>query len=67
MQLQNGTVVLAAIYVTLVGVGGVAAGITSASAWVSLIALALLPACSMLVVWSQRLPDRSPALQEVRR
>ena len=66
MQLQNNAVLLAAIYVAVIGVGGAAAGITSASAWVSLSAVALLPACSMLTIWSQ--PSRpSPALQVVRR
>jgi hypothetical protein len=54
MQLPNSTLILAAVYVAVIAVGGVAAGVTSASAWVSLGALALLPACSMLVVWSQR-------------
>ena len=53
MELQNNTIILAAIHVAMVGVGGVAAGITSASAWVALSALALLPACSMLIIWSQ--------------
>jgi hypothetical protein len=67
MQLQNNTVILAAVYVALIGVGGVAAGVTSASAWVSLGALALLPACSMLIVWSRPLPIPSPALRVVRR
>ena len=67
MQLQNNTVILAAIYVAVIGVGGVAAGITSASAWVSLSALALLPACSMLIIWSQPSQTLSPALQVVRR
>jgi len=60
MQIQNNTVVLAAIYVGVIGIGGVAAGITSASAWISLSALALLPAGSMLVIWSQAL-QTSPA------
>ena len=64
MQLQNNTVILAAIYVAVIGVGG--AGITSAFAWVSLSALALLPACSMLMIWSQR-SQPAPALQVVRR
>ena len=66
MQLQNNTVILAAIYVAVIGVGGAAAGITSAAAWVSFTALALLPACSMLIIWSQ--PSQPlPALQVVRR
>jgi hypothetical protein len=31
MQLQNNTIILAAIHVAIIGVGGVAAGITSSS------------------------------------
>ena len=62
MQLQNNTIILAAIQVATIGVGGVAAGI----AWVSLSAFALLTACSMLTIWSQ--PSQpSPALQVVQR
>ncbi len=67
MQLQNSTVILAAVYVTIIGAGGVAAGITSASAWVSLSALALLPACSILLIWSRPSPTLSPALRVVQR
>jgi hypothetical protein len=66
MQLQNSTVVVAAMYVAVIAAGAVAAGITSAAAWVSVGALALLPASSMLVIWSQR-PKMAPALQVVPR
>ena len=65
MQLQNNTVLVAAIYVAVIGAGAVAAGITSASAWVSVAAL-VLPAFSMLLIWSQR-PKMAPALQVVPR
>jgi len=67
MRLQNNTVVLAAIYVALIAVSGVAAGTTSASAWVSLGALALLPACSMLIIWGHPLQTRSAAPEMARR
>jgi hypothetical protein len=66
MQLQNTTVFLAAIYVAVIVIGGAVAGVTSASAWVSLVSVALLPACSMLLVWSQALPT-PPAIAVVRR
>jgi len=66
MQLQNNTVLVAAIYVAVVGAGAVAAGITSPSAWVAVAALALLPASSMLLIWSQQ-PKVPPALQVVPR
>ncbi len=67
MQLQNNTVIIAAVYVAVIGVAGLAAGITSAAAWVSVCALALLPACSMLIVWSQPSPALSPVPRVVRR
>jgi hypothetical protein len=67
MQLQNNTVIIAAVYVAAIGVAGLAAGITSAAAWVSISALALLPACSMLLIWSQPWPALSPAPRVVRR
>jgi hypothetical protein len=67
MQLQNNTVIIAAAYVAVVGVAGLAAGITSAAAWVSISALALLPACSMLIVWSQPEPVLAPTPPVVRR
>ena len=60
MQLQNNAVIVAAAYVAIIGVAGLAGGITSAAAWVSLGALALPPACSMLTVWSQ--PSRPSPL-----
>ena len=66
MQLQTNTVVVAAIYVAVISAVGVVAGITSASAWVALSALALLPACSMLIVWSRPL-QTAPAFKVVRR
>jgi len=66
MQLQNKAVILAAVYVAVVGISGAVAGITSASAWVSLVSVALLSACSMLIVWSQPL-QTAPALPVVRR
>ena len=66
MQLQNNTVILAAVYVAAIGIAGLAAGITSAAAWVALTALALLPALSLLIVWSRPLPTPAPA-QVVRR
>ena len=66
MHLQNGTVIVAAFYIAVIGAGGVAAGITSPAAWVTLSALALLPSCSMLLVWSQR-AQTPPAVQGVLR
>jgi hypothetical protein len=65
MQLETTTVVVAALYVAVIGLGGAVAGVTSASAWVSLFSLALLPACSMLLVWSQ--PLRTPTAVPVAR
>jgi len=67
MQLQNNTVIIAAVYVAAIGVAGLASGVTSAAAWVSVVALALLPACSMLIVWSQPSPAPSPVRQVVPR
>ena len=67
MQLQTNTMIFAAIYVAVINACGVATGITSASAWVALSALAILPACSMLIIWSQPSRILSPALQAVRR
>ena len=66
MQLQNSTVLVAAMYVTVIAAGAVAAGISTAAAWVAVGALALLPASSMLLIWSQR-PKMAPALQVVPR
>jgi hypothetical protein len=65
MQLETTTVVVAALYVAAIGIGGAVAGVTSASAWVSLFSVALLPACSMLLVWSHplRTPPRVPVVR----
>jgi len=67
MQLQNNTVIIAAVYVAAIGIAGLAGGVTSAAAWVSLSALALLPALSMLMIWSQPSPTLAPAPRVVRR
>ena len=67
MQLQNSLVIVSTLYVAAIGIVGVAAGITSAAAWVSLSAVALLPAFSMLIVWSQRSQTVAPAVPLVRR
>ena len=37
MQLQNNTVIVAAVYVAAIGVAGFASGVTSAAAWVSVV------------------------------
>lgn len=55
-----------ALFVTLVGIAGAAAGVTPAWAWVSLVSITLLSACSMLIVWSEPLHP-APAAPVVRR
>src|SRR5689334_14182610 len=66
IQLPKTTVIVAPFSVAAIYVGGIAAGLTSAFAWVSVTALAVLPACSLLVVWNRR-AQASPALHVVRR
>jgi len=66
MQLQNSLVILSIVYIAVIGVAPSAAGITSAAAWVSLGALALLSAGSTLIIWSRFPETVAPALQLVR-
>jgi len=67
MQLQNVKLTDAAIYVVVVAVIGLDAGITSAPGWVVLGGLALLPAIAVLS-WRSHPPQTlSQAIQAARR
>ena len=66
MQLQNIKVMLAAMYVAVIGAAGAAGGVESVSGWVALGGIALLPAFAMLTLWNHPSPILSEAIQEAR-
>ena len=67
MQLQKIKVVLAAMYVAVIGAAGVAGGVASPSGWVALGGLALLPAFAMLTLWNHPTQSLSESIQAARR
>ena len=67
MQLQNLKVILAAMYVVVIGAVGVAAGVTSAPGWAAIGGFALVPAFAMLMLWKHPSQTLSQAIQAARR
>jgi hypothetical protein len=66
MPLQNIKLVLAAIYVAVIGAAGLAAGVTSPAAWAVLSGLAVLPAVALLTLWNHPTQTLSEAIEAAR-
>ena len=67
MQLKNIKRTIAAAYVVVVMVAGIASGLTSPSGWTAVTALALLPAAALLQLWRDPSQTLSESIQRARR
>ena len=67
MRLKNIKVTIAAAYVVIVVVAGLAWGLTSTSGWIALAALAFLPPAAMLWLWNDPVETLSESIQQARR
>jgi hypothetical protein len=67
MKLHDVKLMIAAMYVAVVGASGLAGGVTSAAGWVALAALALLPASAMLTLWKHPTQTLSESIAAARR
>jgi hypothetical protein len=67
MRLKKIKVMIAAAYVVIVVVAGLAWGLTSTSGWTALTALALLPPAAMLWLWNDPAETLSESIQQARR
>ena len=67
MRLKNIKILLVATYGVAIAVGGALAGVSSASGWIALAALILLPAAAVLTLWKEEPPSMSESIQRARR
>lgn len=60
-------IILAALYITVIGAASLAGGVTSLAAWAVIGGVTMLTAYAMVAFWDQASHTVSPAVQAVRR
>ena len=67
MTLNNVKVTIVTVYAAAIGIAGIISGTTAAASWITLIALTVLPAVALVMMWHEPLQTMSERIQAARR